>query len=84
MADPLTTFHGSYKRGERYAKPPQQGCHGDGRTDTSVRPSVTSDKARVRHVRVNGMLTSKRVKPELLCPRWLPHRCHVGSLAITL
>jgi hypothetical protein len=61
-----------------------QGCHGDGRTDTSVRPSVTSDKARVRHIRVNGMLTSKRVKPELLCPRWLPHHCHVGSLAITL
>jgi dihydroorotase len=25
-----------------------QGCHGDGRTDTSVRPSVTSDKALVR------------------------------------
>jgi hypothetical protein len=56
----------------------------DGQTHPSVRPSVTSDKARVRHIRVNGMLTSKRVKPELLCPRWLPHRCHVGSLAITL
>jgi hypothetical protein len=27
---------------------PIQGCHGDGRTDTSVRPSVTSDKALVR------------------------------------
>jgi hypothetical protein len=53
-------------------------------TDGQTRPSVTSDKARVRHIRVNGMLTSKRVKPELLCPRWLPHRCHVGSLAITL
>jgi hypothetical protein len=61
-----------------------QGCHGDGRTDTSVRLSVTSDKARVHHIRVNGMLNSKRVKPELLCPRWLPHHCHVGSLAITL
>jgi hypothetical protein len=61
-----------------------QGCHGNGRTDTSVRPSVTSDKAHVRYIRVNGMLTSKRVKPELLCPWWLPHRCHVGSLAITL
>jgi hypothetical protein len=25
-----------------------QGCHGDGRTDTSARPSVTSNKALVR------------------------------------
>jgi hypothetical protein len=62
--------------------------HGPGlsrrRTDRHVRPSVTSDKACVRHIRVNGMLTSNRVKPELLCPRWLSHRCHVGSLAITL
>jgi hypothetical protein len=53
-------------------------------TDGQTRPSVTSDKARVRHIRVNGMLTSDRVKLELLCPRWLPHHCHVGYLAITL
>jgi hypothetical protein len=64
--------------------PRRQGCQSDGRTGTSVRLSVTSDKARVRHIRVNGMLTSDRVKPELLCLRWLPHRCHIGSLAITL
>jgi hypothetical protein len=53
-------------------------------TNGQTRPSVTSNKARVRHIRINGMLTSNRVKPELLCPWWLPHRCHVGSLAITL
>jgi hypothetical protein len=41
-------------------------------TNGQTRPSVTSDKTRVRHIRVNGMLTSDRVKPELLCPRWLP------------
>jgi hypothetical protein len=68
--------------------PFQDGILGGGKvvtaTDGQTRPSVTSDKARVRHIRVNGMLTSDRVKPELLCTRWLPHRCHVGSLAITL
>jgi hypothetical protein len=31
-----------------------------------------SDKALVRQIRINAMLTSDRVKPELLCPRWLP------------
>jgi hypothetical protein len=51
---------------------PKQGCHGDGRTDTSVRPSVTFDKVLVGQIRVNAMLTSDKVKPELLCPRWLP------------
>jgi demethoxyubiquinone hydroxylase (CLK1/Coq7/Cat5 family) len=61
-----------------------QGCHGDKRTDTFVRPSVMFNKARVHQIRVNGMLTSDRVKPELLCPRWLPHRYHIGSLAIML
>jgi hypothetical protein len=50
----------------------------------SVRPSVTSDKARVHEIRVNGMLTSDRVKLGLLCPQQLPHCCHVGSLAIML
>jgi hypothetical protein len=54
------------------------------RTDRHVRPSVTSDKALVRQIRVNTMLTSDRIKSKLFCPRWLPHRCHVGSLAITL
>jgi hypothetical protein len=28
------------------------------------------------------MLTSDKVKPELLCPRWLPRRCHVGWLNV--
>jgi hypothetical protein len=56
-----------------------QGCHGDEQTDTSILPSVTSDKARVRQIRINGMLTFDRIKPELLCPWWLPHRCHIGS-----
>jgi hypothetical protein len=41
--------------------------------DGPTRPSVTSDKALVRQIRVNAMLTSDRVKPELLCPQWLPH-----------
>jgi hypothetical protein len=43
------------------------------RTDKHVRPSVTSDKALVRQIRINVMLTSNRVKPKLLCPWWLPH-----------
>jgi hypothetical protein len=47
-------------------------------TDRHVCPSVTSDKALVHQIRVNAMLTSDRVKPELLCPRWLLHGCHVG------
>jgi hypothetical protein len=42
------------------------------------RPSVTSDKVRVRPIRVNVLLTLDRVNLDLLCPRWLPHRCHVG------
>jgi hypothetical protein len=49
----------------------------------SVRPSVTSDKVLVRQIRVNAMLTSDKVKPELLYPRWLPHRCHVGWLDVS-
>jgi hypothetical protein len=60
-----------------------QGCHGDGRTDTSVCPSVTSDKVLVRQIRVNAMLTYDKVKPELLCPRWLPRCCHVGWLDVS-
>jgi hypothetical protein len=58
----------------------KQGCHGDGRTDTFVRPSCPSDKALLHQIRVNAMLTSDRVKLELLCPWWLPHRCHIGLL----
>jgi hypothetical protein len=50
---------------------------------TSVCPSVTSDKALIRQIRINAMLTSNRVKLELLCPRWLPHRCHVGWLDVS-
>jgi hypothetical protein len=50
-----------------------QGGHGDRRTDTSVRPSVMSDKVLVRQIRVNAMLTSAKVKPELLCPPCEPH-----------
>jgi hypothetical protein len=52
----------------------------------SARPSCPSrlivrsafDKAHVRPIRVNAMLTLDRVKPELLSPQWLPHRCHIG------
>jgi hypothetical protein len=61
----------------------EQGCHGDGRTDTSVCPSVTSDKVLVRQIRVNAMLTYDKVKPELLCPQWLPRCCHVGWLDVS-
>jgi NAD(P)-dependent dehydrogenase (short-subunit alcohol dehydrogenase family) len=42
------------------------------------RPSVTSDKVRVRPIRVNVLLTLDRVNLDLPCPQWLPHRCHVG------
>jgi hypothetical protein len=42
------------------------------------RPSVTSDKVHVRPIRVNVLLTLDRVNLDLSCPRWLPHRCHVG------
>jgi hypothetical protein len=49
------------------------------------RPSVTSDKVLVRQIRVNAILTSDKVKPELLCPRWLPRCCHGGChVAATL
>jgi hypothetical protein len=41
------------------------------------RPSVTSDKVHVRPIRVNVLLTLDRVNLDLLCPQWLPHRCHV-------
>jgi hypothetical protein len=55
----------------------------DGQTRPSVRPSVTSDKVLVRQIRVNAMLTSDKVKLELLCPRWLPRCCHVGWLDVS-
>jgi hypothetical protein len=42
-----------------------------------VRPSVTSDKVHVRPIRVNVLLTLDRLNLDLLCPRWLPHRCHI-------
>jgi hypothetical protein len=48
----------------------RQGC-------LCVRPSITSDKVHVRPIRVNVLLTLDRVNLDLLCPRWLPHRCHV-------
>jgi hypothetical protein len=41
-------------------------------TDGQTHLSITSDKVLVRQIRVNVMLTSDKVKPELLCPRWLP------------
>jgi hypothetical protein len=44
----------------------------------SIRPSVTSDKVRVRTIRVNVLVTLDRVNLDLLCPRWLPHCYHVG------
>jgi hypothetical protein len=50
--------------------------------DRYVRPSVTSDKVLIRQIRVNAMLTSDKVKPELLCLWWLLHRCHVGWLDV--
>jgi hypothetical protein len=40
--------------------------------------TVTSNKVRVRPIRVNVLLTLDRVNLDLLYPRWLPHRCHVG------
>jgi hypothetical protein len=72
-------FENLFKAGATLA----QGCHGDERTDTSVCPSVTSDKVLVRQIRINAMLTSDKVKPELLCPRWLPRCCHVGWLDVS-
>jgi hypothetical protein len=47
-------------------------------TDKQTCSSVTSDKVLVRQIRVNTMLTSNKVKPELLYPRWLPRCYHVG------
>jgi hypothetical protein len=55
-----------------------QGCLCVRPSVSSVRPSVTSDKVHVRPIRVNVLLTLDRVNPDLPCPRWLPHRCHVG------
>jgi hypothetical protein len=43
------------------------------------RPSVTSDKVHVRPIRANVLLTLNRVNLDLLCPRWLPHRCHIAA-----
>jgi hypothetical protein len=43
------------------------------------RPSVTSDKVRVRPIRINVLLTLDRVNLELRCPRWLPYRCHMAA-----
>jgi hypothetical protein len=48
----------------------------------SSRPSVTSNKVRVCPIRVNVLLTLDRVNLDLLCPQWLPHRCHVGWLGL--
>jgi hypothetical protein len=42
-------------------------------------PSVTSDKVHVRPIRVNVLLTLNRVNLDLLCLRWLPHRCHIAA-----
>jgi hypothetical protein len=46
---------------------------------SSVRPSVTSNKVHVRLIRVNILLTLDRVNLDLLCPRWLPHCCHIAA-----
>jgi hypothetical protein len=43
-----------------------------------VRPSITSDKVHVHPIRINVLLTLDMVNLDLLCPRWLPHCCHVG------
>jgi hypothetical protein len=45
-----------------------------------VRSSVMSDKVRVRPIRVNVLLTLDRVNLDLLCPRWLPHCCHIAAM----
>jgi hypothetical protein len=52
-------------------------------TDGQTRPSVTSDKVLVRQIRVNAILTSDKVKPELLCPQWLLRRCHIEWLDVS-
>jgi hypothetical protein len=56
----------------------EQGCLCVCPSVSSVRPSVTSDKVRVHPIRVNVLLTLDRINLDLLCPRWLPHRCHIG------
>jgi hypothetical protein len=56
-----------------------QGCLCVRPSVSSVRPSVTSDKVHVRPIRVNILLTLNRVNLDLLCPRWLPHRCHITA-----
>jgi hypothetical protein len=55
-----------------------QGCLYVRPSISSVHPSVTSDKVHIRLKRVNVLLTLDRVNLDLLCPWWLPHRCHVG------
>jgi hypothetical protein len=45
-----------------------------------VCPSITSNKVRVRPIRVNVLLTLDRVNLDLLCPWWLPHRCHIAAM----
>jgi hypothetical protein len=52
-------------------------------TDRHVRPSVTSDKILVHQIRVNTMMTSDKIKLELLCPRRLPRHYHVGWLDVS-
>jgi hypothetical protein len=42
-------------------------------------PFVTSNKVRVRPIRVNILLTLDRVNLDLLCPWWLPHPYHITA-----
>jgi hypothetical protein len=56
-----------------------QGCLCVRASVSSICPSVTSDTVRVRPIRVNVLLTLDRVNLDLLCPRWLPHRCHIAA-----
>jgi hypothetical protein len=44
-----------------------------------IRLSVTFDKICVHPIRVNVLLTLDRVNLDLLCPWWLPHRCHIAA-----
>jgi hypothetical protein len=49
-------------------------------TNRQTCPFVTSNKVLVCQIKVNAMLTSNKVKLELLCPRWLTSHCHVVAM----
>jgi hypothetical protein len=49
-------------------------------SDMSITSKCPFDKAHVRLIGVNFILTFDKVKTKLLCPRWLPHGCNFGWL----